>query len=461
MASVIVMAFVSCAEEVDKTIIWPEWASRPIVDDAKLIGANGSMNVTAGENVVYTAKIRDDYNDLLSYELTITYDGNVAMKKKVDVSGSNADVNLEFKVPFAANLSDALVPEVTLEVLNVANGKVSKRLDGEHNITISRPDIPSELYIIDNLGGAYPLQRGKDSFSYSTKEGTNLSSLGSKFVIATAVNAGKPDFSGIVWGQGEDGLVVIDNSGNWISTPDSEGHGFKNFGFNTFSFSFDKLVNYKVTIDKSGMDSQEQSGVNYLVAARVKLVRDCEVEFVGFGALESMIQQDRFEIIGENSVKFTGHSRNWSFYYDVDDNWMILNYVNFNEPDQVWVTGENACFPLGKEGCEHSFKYLASDGKDRYATLAAVKDESGVYRCLVHLFDNYVIQLYSWVKWSTVISMTSLTPSYGEITADGHYINPGPEFTPGVYMLTIERTKNADSGGDGAVANVSLERYTL
>lgn len=461
MAIVAAAALVSCAEKVDKTIVWPEWASRPIVEDAVLLGADGSKDVTAGDKVVYSAKVHDDYNDLANYTLTVSYGGNTAARKAVEISGSAVDIDLEFTLPFAAGLADNLVPEVTLEVTNVANGKVSRRLDADHNITISRPELPGELFLIDEKGGTYSLVKEEASYSYSLKEGVDISGLGKKFVIAAKAASGKPDFTGFVWGQGEDGIVTIEPDGDWIPTPDSGGYGFKKLSFDSYSFTFEKLVNYKVVVDKETMDTQEQSGVNYLVAAKVKLVRDCEVEFVGFGDLKSMLQPDRFVILGENTAKFTGHPRNWTFYYDVDDNWMILNYVNFNEADQVWVTGQKACFPLGNESSSNVFKYLASDGKDRYATLAAVMDEKGVYRCLVYLMEEYVIQLYSWVKWSTAISMNSLTTGLAEISADAIYMNPGSEFTPGVYMLTVELTTKPDNGGDGAVANVSLTPYTL
>lgn len=461
LAALALSAVVSCSEKVDRNVTWPEWASRPIVEDAGLLGSDGSREVTAGDKVVYSARVYDNYNDLARCTLTMSYDGKIAMTRTMELSGKSADIALEFDAPFAAMLADALVPEVTLEVVNSANGKVSRRLDADHNVTIDRPVLPGELFIVDDRGSVFPIVNGGTGHAYSLKEGADLSSLGSRFVIASSVNSGKPDYSGIVWGQGEESVVVIGSDGEWIKTPDSGGYGFRKMGFDTYSFDLDKLVNYKVSVDKSTMDAQEQSGVNYLVASNVKLVRDCEVEFVGFGDLKSMIQPDRFEILDGTSVKFTGHSRNWSFYYDVDDNWMILNYVNFNEADQVWVTGDKACFPLGSETSDHVFKFLSADGKDRYATLAAVKGGDGDYRCLVYLFEDYVLQLFSWVKWSTVISMTSMTPNYAEITADGSFINPGPEFIPGVYMLEVTLTRKANSGGDGAAAEISLTPYEL
>lgn len=451
----------SCAGQVDKNVDWPEWPSRPIVSEASLLGSDGSSDVVAGDPVVFTANVRDDYNDLSSCTITIKYAGATAMEKTLELNGNTATIREEFDMPFSANLSSELVPDVSFEVVNAANGRVTRRLGAEQSVTVSRPVISDELFIVDNLGHTFKLEKTDSDYGYAPSASTDFTTLSGKFVIAEKLSGTAPDYSSFVWGFSDGKIGVIDSDGEWIETPDSGGYGFKRLGFDTYTFELDKLVNYSLTVRKDDMDSQEQSGVKYLVAANKKLVRYCEVSFEGFGDLSSMLQPDRFEIMSATSAKFTGHSRNWSFFYDTDDNWMILNYVNFNEAKQVWVTGEKACFPLGDASSKNKFKYLASDGKDRYATLAAVSDESGVYHCLVFLDDAFTIQLYSFVKWSTVISMVSKTPALCEVTEDGIYLRPGNEFKPGVYMLSVNLTKAPDNGGDGAVADVSLEPYAL
>jgi len=459
---IILIAFVvlavSCQTKVNKDVQWPVWASRPIVENMKLVGSNGELEIYAGQKAVYSADINDKYNELAFCTLTITYDGAVATVIDIPVGGNQAHVQEEFVMPFAANLSETLVPEVTLDIVNVANGKASKRLDNDHNISVRRPKVADALYIVDNIGNSFQIKNSEENkYLYSPVSGTDFSALGSSFHIASKVAAGKPDYSDLVWGQVDGAVAVVSEAGdNAIKTPASEGYGFKRIDFDSYSFDISQLVNYTVTVDKATMVSEEQSGVNYLICANQKLVRNCEVVFEGFGNLSDMIQPDRFEILDSKTVKFTGHSRNWTFFYDVDDNWMILNYVNFNEPDQVWVTGAKACFPLGNDSSEHVFNYLSADGKDRYGTLASVQGEDEVYQCEVYLMEGFHIQLYSWVKWSTVISMTSLTPELGEITDDKVYIRQGSEFKPGRYLIRIELTKKADQSGDGAEAVIAL-----
>ena len=212
-------------------------------------------------------------------------------------------------------------------------------------------------------------------------------------------------------------------------------------------------MNLTVVVDKAAMESVSQSGVNYFAKEKVRLVKDCEVTFEGFGELKSMLQSDRFEILSENSAKFTGHSAEWSFWFDTDTGWMILNYAVFNTSDQVWITGLKACFPLGNDDSTHDLKYLDGDGKVRYATLAAVKDVSGDFSLLVYLKDDYTIQPFRWVKWSTTVEMTSMTPETASIT-DGIFIRPGSDFKPGVYRIRLHFTREPDKNGDGSKADV-------
>ena len=454
-ATFAVFALIGCEDKVNKDVTWPEWASRPLIEDAS-VTANGKTGIVAGESVKFSAKINDDYNELKSWSLTVKYGDNTVVSHEAALSGNDAEIEYEFVMPFAANLDDGgFYPEVSVSANNVAGGENSTRLSRDRNISVSRPAAPASLLLVDENGKQFPLVKTSD-FVYSTASGTDLTALGTKVYVTEKVSGGKPDYSGYVWGMSDGKISVLrDNSeGDAITVPDTEGYGFSKFGFNIYSFKIDKLVGLTVHLDKDALESQTQSGVTYLSLEEVRLVQDCEVTFSGFGALDKMLQSDRFEILSDTSAKFTGHSANWSFYYDTDTGWMILNYAVFNTSDQLWVTGLKACFPLGNDSSEHELKYLDGDGKVRYATLAAVKDSEGDFHIRIYLKDEYAIQLYRWVKWSTLVEMTSMTPETAAISADGVYIRPGSNFKAGVYELRVHFTKEADSGGDGSKAEI-------
>lgn len=439
-----------CAEKIDKNVTWPQWASRPLIENAE-ITAGGRTAITAGESVNLKVTIRDSYNELKNWKISVKYGDNLVFEKENAISGNEAVIADTFVMPFAAKLDEGdFYPEITISSKNVAGGEYSVRIPRDKNLMVNRPKAPASLSVVDESGNIFILNKTEGKLSYETSSVTNL---GKKIYIAEKIIGGKPDFSGIVWGSKNGKISVIENGGDAIDVPDSGGYGFKTFGFDSYSFSIDKLVNFTIKINKDEMESVSQSGVNYYAKENVNLIKDCEVSFTGFGNLASMLQSDRFEILSDNSAKFTGHSTKWSFWFDTETGWMILNYAIFNTSDQLWITGLKSCFPLGNDDSTHDLKYLDGDGKVRFATLAAVKDESGDFSILVYLKDDYTIQPFRWIKWSTTVKMVSMTPETASIT-DEIFIRPGSNFKPGVYNLKFHFTKNADKNGDGSAAEV-------
>lgn len=451
----------SCKPEVNKDLVWPEWASRPVIQNASLISLDGQKTVVAGQRVTYSADVSDEYNELLSYSLTVKYGSSVVWETEEAISGSEFHINKEFNMPFAPNLEDGgYIPEVTLKVVNVKNGSFSQRLNMDYNVTVTRPVLPGTLYILDNKGNKFALTGTGKDFNYILSEDADLSVLGESFHIVEKSSGNSPDFSGLVWGDVNGKLAVVNEASPYAS-PSSEGYGFKRMEFSAFTFELNKVVNLSYKLKKEDMEVEDHGGVTYYCLKNVKLVKDCEFVFDGFGDLESFLQPDRFQILDDKTAKFTGHTAVWSVYYDSADNWLIVNYAVNNTTNQIWVTGENACYPLGDDSTENSFKYLDGDGKTRYATLSALRHDAEHYSCLLYLKEDYHLQLYRYMKWSTVMSMKSLTPETATITDDGVYIKASSDFTPGVYMLDIYITEEMNSVGDGCKADISITPYEL
>ena len=85
----VALTAVSCAEKIDKTVTWPEWASRPILTELKVVGEDGAKAIIAGEKVKFTATITDEYNELKSYTVDVKYSGNEVVTITKDVSGNH------------------------------------------------------------------------------------------------------------------------------------------------------------------------------------------------------------------------------------------------------------------------------------------------------------------------------------------------------------------------------------
>ena len=266
------LCLASCEEKVDKDVTWPEWASRPIIGTPVVSAGTGS--IVAGSTVNFHAEVSDEYNELSDYTLQVSYGENVVYSHKTAIEGNSAVIDLDFVMPFAAYLDAGdFYPEVSLTVRNVENGESTVRVARENNVMVVRPEAPPCLYIVDNDGTVLELSKGTDEYVYSTSS-EELAGLGESFWIAEKTAGSSPDFSGFVWGSGEDGaLVIVQEGGDPVRTPDSSGYGFKSMGFDIWSFELDRLVDYTVTVDRSSMASVEESGVSYLSMENIRLVR--------------------------------------------------------------------------------------------------------------------------------------------------------------------------------------------
>lgn len=445
----------SCAEKVDKDLTWPKWSSRPVISGAKMDGG-GQNSVTAGSKVSFSANISDKYNELEECTLSVLFGKDTVFQKTIDLNGNNYDLKVDFVLPFSANLPEQeIYPDVTLTVLNAKGGKNQITLNRENNVSVSRPQSPPQLYIVDDAGNIFTLLRmSNTSYEYKTADNTDFSRLGKSFYIAFSTNGSKPDLSDIVLGQDGDQIILADSSTLPIVTPETEGYTIKSMRFNLFSFKLSKIIDCVITVDKNKMNDESA----FMAIYNMLLVKDCEIKFKGFGDLKSMLQPDRFEIEDNETAVFTGQTNRWNLLYHVSSGWLITNYANTNASGQLWVTGANACFPLGNDGTTTNLSWFADT---RFAALSAVKSSEDDFSIVIYLKNSFEIQLYRWFKWSTVVRLISDSNDIGYIHPNGVSILPGSKFTPGLYLFVVHLTNQGDANGDGSSATVSIQPYSL
>lgn len=425
----------SCQKKVNKDVVWPVWASKPFVENAMLRGMNGETKVNAGDMVRFTARVYDKYNDLASYTLEFKAGNTVISSVPGIVKGASDTIELETIMPFGAYYEEgSFYPEVSLIVNNVVNGSTTKRLDNDHNVSVIRPATPAKLYIIDNKGTSYDLERIDDTYDF--KSNADLSMIGSSFHIAQKVAGGQPDYSGLVWGYKDGTCIAARSQIDPIPTPSSQGYGIRNFTFSVYSFELSKVVNHTVTIDKHKMEDQLKGGAHYLVKENVQLVRDCIVEFENFTNVEPLLQEDRFADITATSARFTGPTRAWRFFMNEDNSWMIVN-TNNNEDDLVWITGKYGGYPK-EPYTSCTFDWFGTEPHG-YLSMVKVADDASKYRILVHLEDNFELKVYGKVSWGTELIWKTVTPETITITSENYGLK-GSTFTEGVYMITYDKS---------------------
>lgn len=431
--------FFSCADNnVTPPDAWPEWPSLPQIESPQLRGLNGETTVSAGDRVRFTATVTDNYNDLASYTLEFKAGETIIASKNGTLSGSSAQIEFETIMPFGAYFSEGGYPEVSLSVVNVVNVTATLTLADKDNVNIVRPETPSHLYIVDNNGAVFTLDRMGESYLF--KSTTSLSTLGTSFKIATKVTPNNQiDYSEIVWGLSGSNIVVVNEaSATSIDTPNSEGHGIKSISFDMYSFNLTKLVDYTVTFNMATMTVTPKGGINYLYTDAT-MVQDCEVEFENFDRSPmAIVRPDLFTDFEGNTARFVGPSRVWRAFYNQDKGFFYFQ-TNNNEADLLWLTGAGGGFPLPPYAA--TFDWFGTEPHGYFSFLRTGAD---TFSMLLYLAEGFVLQPYRMVSWGTVLSWNSTTPQFFKVNPNNDGV-PGPEFTPGVYQLTVNVATGATS----------------
>ncbi|MBO6173127.1 MAG: hypothetical protein J6N80_07190 [Bacteroidales bacterium] len=429
-----------CQEKIEIYDNWPTWPSRPIIEDALMKGASGESAIQAGDKVKFSAHVFDDYTPLESYTLQVMSGDVVLASSTGKLSGNSADIACEMEMPFGANYAPGVFyPLVVLEVANSTGGKTSSRLSDDVNVSVSRPETPKKLYIVDNNSKVFEMDRIGSTYQFKTNAET-LSGIGSSFRIAEKVSSsGSIDYSGLVWGQVDGNLIVVSSAGdNAIPVPDgsyscalfSGTADLKTLRFDTYSFEMSKLLDYTTTLDKSDFEDASYGGKPFLFKVQ-DIPQDSEVIITGLGDdLSIVLPPYLFADIEGNSARFIGVSERYKLFFDKTAGYMYVNVRN-GMPDNLWVTGVGAGFPL--EPYQSTFNWF---GNEPFGYFSFHKIDAVNFEIMLYLGADFCLQTYRLISWGTVLKWTSATPSLMKVKSNNDAV-AGPDFKPGVYWLRV------------------------
>ncbi len=438
------LAFMAgCQEKIGIYDNWPDWPSRPIIEDALMKGASGESAIQAGDKVKFSAHVFDDYTTLESYTLQVMSGEVVLASSSGKLSGNSADIACEMVMPFGANYAPGVFyPLVVLNVTNSTGGTTMGRLSDDVNVSVSRPETPNHLYLVDNNGKVFEMDRIGSTYKFRTNA-ASLKGIGSSFRIAEMVSSsGSIDYGGLVWGQVDGNVIVVSSAGdNAIPTPNSSyscemfsgTDDIKSISFDMYSFEYWKLLDHVVVLDKASI---VDTYLNYVYLLDVKMPTDCEVQFVGFGDdLKNIIPSYLFADLEGNTARFIGATDTYHYFYDLTNNWIWI-HERYENPENLWVTGLGA--GLAQTPYTATFDWF---GSLPAGYLSMRKVNSKEFEILLYLNENYCLQVYRMVAWGTVLKWTSTTPSLMKVKSNNDAV-AGPDFKAGVYWLRV----NVDTG---------------
>lgn len=321
------LLLLSCAkDDVSKPSEWPEWPtpSKPKIENAVLRGVNGETVVAAGDKVKFTAQVSDEYNDLVSFQLLVTMDGAEILNLSKGLSGRSAVIEEEATLPFVAGFQNGR-PVVTIKAVNDLGGNESTlTLDEAASVAVTRPETPSQLYLVDDLGNVYEMDKesqNETDYSFRTSA-ADLAGIGDHFKVAEKIINNKPDYSGLVWGYSDDKIAIVtDDAATSIPTPKVGSYTLENITFDMLSFLADKTLTYSIDIDKSRFFDV---GGGY-VQLDVQLVESAKINFIGFGSdVTNMLRPEFFKDVSGSKAKFDGPSVLYNLKYNTSNGFMYM-----------------------------------------------------------------------------------------------------------------------------------------
>lgn len=171
------------------------------------------------------------------------------------------------------------------------------------------------------------------------------------------------------------------------------------------------------------------------------LAKDQIVTFRNFRNLAQVLQPDFWEVIDDNSAKFTGPTGKYDMYYDTIYGviYTISYDMNATDGTAVWLNGN--CW-----GHPGAAPVVTSTGWDfSYNTCLQMKKvEDGVYETTVYFPANFCAKFYKARDWNQQASTDILTPQPSNMFTKNEYGDflPGSEFKAGTYTIRVDYNRN-------------------
>lgn len=433
------MVFSACEDDIDKPSEWPEWGnpSKPAVAAAEFIPSGSSADIKAGDAVQFSAKLKDQYNKLKQAEVEVTLGTNVVYTETFALDGLEANVVSDLKIPFLKNIENNTKLVAKLKIRNETNNGLTEYvLPEELQLSVKRPQF-AKLYLVDDQGMV--VEMGKEQASdYTYMTADNISGLSSKIWIAEKVTAqNKPDYTEFVWGVINNEIAIVGESeGLPITIVVPEGGILTNISFNSFSFQTSNLLSNSINGIEMGVSS-----IQGYMEASVDLVKGQDVSFLGFGSVADKLNVDFFKNATDTKATFDGESGKYRILYNLTNEFLYIEKNGATLPDAMWICGSGLGFAQAPYAATSQWNWNVPT---EYIYCKKVAND--IFEATVYA-NGFMFKFFHQKGWGNEEDgrTYSLLPSnilvdgkneWGDKTGD---CAPGPDFTPGVYKLTIDR----------------------
>lgn len=325
----------SCANE-DIVVHYPK--SVPVIDTATV----AETQITYGDTIHVKVAVSDKIQPLSTLLLRVVVNNEVLSSESIRTKGNAASIEREFPIPFVANRPDNEPVKIYLTLTNVEG--FTK--DSIISTTIAkRPPMPELWLVPDGLAkGMKMTLTDPDKLIYYVSGltfGTTMS-----YKIATKVKGflNKVDYTGLVFGKVGDGIGLINETGESITSTDATLVGISNFTFDALKFTGKvggKLLEPVTTLDiNADLPALDLNSISFK-GGNVYFGEGVEVTLSGITDLANNLSPDYFEVTGTNTAKFLGKTGLYKAYYLISTGYLYIEpQPETIYPDAIWICGQ-------------------------------------------------------------------------------------------------------------------------
>jgi hypothetical protein len=332
----IATALLSCEDNDNYTV------STPVIKSAQI----SPRTFNFGDSVTLTAIVSDEVNlSALSVEV---YAGERKITEQSFPTGGNeTEINQPVFIPLISDIQDGTGINVRIRAKNVLKGESETEITG---LTGNRPSF-SQLFLVIGDNEIYTLKpRSNDKNRFEVDNITLNRSF--SYRIARKVNGNQIDYSGLVWGNKNGRLSLIDENGEPAFAYLENADYANSFVFDNFSFNI-SLTGSNYTENDIVASRFSETAIDGELFKTFTREMTKNQEYTLFGDLvddEIVYNPDFFEQTAINKVKFLGATGTYSIYYNTYRKHVVVGVENPAYPDFILLTGIGVGYPTRVKG---------------------------------------------------------------------------------------------------------------
>jgi hypothetical protein len=323
----------------------PPQISVPTITSASIEPAT----FTYGDSVLLKAVVEDPETPLAELEVWMVMEDRRVMVATIDLRTGENSANVEQKVfvPLVRQLEDNMTVTFALTCANERNGTDSYEVTG---LTGRRPDFATLYLVVDHAGIFTLTQKNDNKNGYETTAESLTLDKAFNYRIAQKIKDGKIDYSGLVWGEKNGIMQLVNNDDDGGSI-----FAFNNDADYTSALLFD-IYGFATTLTGSQYHTpnllldhfDEQTTVDGEAFYRRNVNLDKNQEYYLYGELANAdvaFNADFFQRVNDNKVQFLGEKGDYTLYYNPVRKNVIVSVENPAYPNYLVVCGYGLGYP--------------------------------------------------------------------------------------------------------------------